>query len=161
MSLSRVYVRGSRLRWQSCVGIKLKRNLSPSKAKAALLALRFLLTDNLYRKTKTAAFELRITTNVEQQKTRQLIFDRALQELQLHYGSRLFAAFTATLGSKPCLFVYICPTPTIGTLELCGQDLWDSPLFRTIARDFNVMFDITLQQSLVFKLLELINSGRH
>ena len=76
-------------------------------------------------------------------------------------GSRLFAAFTATLGSKPCLFVYICPTPTISTLELCGQDLWNSPLFRTIARDFNVMFDITLQQSLVFKLLELINSGRH
>ena len=61
MSLSRVYVRGSRLRWQSCVAFKLKRNLSPSKAKAALLALRFLLTDNLYRKTKTAAFELRIT----------------------------------------------------------------------------------------------------
>ena len=47
MSLSRVYVRGSRLRWQSCVAFKLKRNLSPSKAKAALLALRFLLTYNL------------------------------------------------------------------------------------------------------------------
>ena len=75
-------------------------------------------------------------------------------------GSRLFAAFTATLGSKPCLFVYICPTPTIGTLELCGQDLWDSPLFRDIARDCNVTFDIALQQSCVFKLIEFINYGR-
>lgn len=158
--MSTVYLRGSRLKNKCFVAFRLNKHLNHLAVNTALNKLRDLLTPEIYRKTKTAAFELRVTTKIKDDKLQQLIFDRSLQELQQYYGSRLFASFTAKLGSKPCLYVYICPTPPIKNLELFDQDLWDSHLFISIAQDFNVMYDIALQQSCVFKLIEFINYGR-
>ena len=157
--MNKIYVRCSRFKTVSFLACAMRRRIGAAEANSALEKLRNLLADNKNRK-QHAFFELRLTAKKEAVQLQEL-FKRTSTVLQQHFGDRCLEASIGKLGTKTCLFIYVCLENENVLFEKWGSVDLSVALYQ-IHKDFGVYFESYFEPRFWHwsRLLELINIGR-